>query len=68
MFYSFSSMSLSFLTCFITLMMLAQCMVDVAFLFWGVRLDRVDWGKEIRSRHLVLWSRNHEYSTLTWND
>ena len=35
----------------------------------GVPLSRIDWGREnTRSRHLVLWSRNHEYSALTWKD
>ena len=28
----------------------------------------MDWGRETRSHHLVLWSRNHEYSTPTWKD
>ena len=30
----------------------------------------VKWtkAKKQRSRHLVLWSQNHEYSTLTWKD
>ena len=35
---------------------------------WRVRLDRVDRGGETRSCHLVLWFKNHEYSTLTWKD
>ena len=35
---------------------------------WGVNLGRLDRGGEKRSRHLVLWSRNHEYSALTWKD
>ena len=36
---------------------------------WGVCLDRVDWSEEnTRSCHLVLWSRNYEYSALTWKD
>ena len=36
--------------------------------FWEVCHSRVDLGRETRSRHLVLWSRNHAYSTLTWKD
>ena len=44
----------------------------VESLLWaqlGVRLSQVNRGGEnTRSRYLVLWSRNHEYSSLTWND
>ena len=35
-----------------------------------VRLDQVDRGREKDkwSHHLILWSRNHVYSALTWKD
>ena len=52
---------LSISLCYFYLMW-AQCVI------WGVRLNRVNRGGETRSRHLVLWSRNHAYSTLTWKD
>ena len=37
----------------------------VGVLLWGVRLGLVDRGGETMSHHLVLWSKNHEYSALT---
>jgi len=41
-------------------------LVPLCLCFMGVCLGWVDQGGEIRSRHHVLWFRNHEYNALMW--
>ena len=60
-------------------LMLDPLLDDCRTLLWAQRTvgatlfgeyTSVEWteAEKKRSRHLVLWSRNHDYSTLTWKD
>ena len=50
---------------YITILIIVGAMRDLVSTFWPSGLGQRE---NTRSCHLVLWFRNHEYSTLTQND